>query len=32
MFSLQFGDRPKKFVFVHQTTSHWEANAGWAQD
>ena len=29
---MQLGDRPKKFVFVRQTTCHWEANAGWAQD
>ena len=26
------GNKPKKFDFVHQTVSHWEAHTGWAQD
>ena len=29
---LLLGNKPKKFNFVHQTVSHWEACAGWAQD
>ena len=27
-----FGNKPKKFVFIHQTVSSWEAHMGWAQD
>ena len=27
-----FGNKPKKFDFVHQTVSCWEVCVGWAQD
>ena len=29
---LLLGNKPKKFDFVHQTVSRWEARAGWSQD
>jgi len=31
-FLSRLGSKPKKFDFVHQTVSRWEAHTGWSCD